>query len=220
MEEIERQGAELSYLMVYPDEYDQSKEYPLVILLHGYGASMYDLASLAPAIHRQGYVYALPNGPIEVEFGPGEYGHSWRPPRGSSSPVDPALIEAMVDRFFDEVMQEHRVPRGRALLLGFSQGGGMTYRCGLRRADLFAGLVALGTGFPEDMKANLPEQRFLPVFIGHGMFDNIERAQQAQAFLSAAGYPITYHEYPIGHEITQHVLDDLVPWVHDVLPPL
>ena len=52
------------------------------------------------------------------------------------------------------------------------------------------------------------------------MFDNIERAQQAQAFLSAAGYPITYHEYPIGHEITQHVLDDLVPWVHDVLPPL
>ena len=34
----------------------------------------------------------------------------------------------------------------------------------------------------------------------------------------AQGYQPLYREYPMGHEITQEVLNDLTPWIHDVLP--
>jgi phospholipase/carboxylesterase len=223
MQAIERQGKDLEYLMVYPDEYDGQKAYPIIILLHGYGASMYDLSSLAPAIDRQSYIYACPNGPITVDFGDGQYGYSWRPPRGSDleeTGVGPT-IEGMLEGFCEGVMAEHRVAQTKAILLGFSQGGSMTYRLGLRRPDLFAGLIALSCSLSDDVKHSLSAQTTrLPIFIGHGIYDNIERAQQARSSLEDLGYPLAYHEYPIGHEITQHVLDDLIPWVHNVLAPL
>ena len=38
-------------------------------------------------------------------------------------------------------------------------------------------------------------------------------------FLKAEGYSPEYHEYPMGHEINQDVLNDLVPWLKRVLPP-
>lgn len=220
MQAVERQGKDLAYLMVYPENYDAQQKYPLVILLHGYGAHMYDLSSLTPTIDPQRFIYACPNGPIEVDFGMGQFGYSWRPPRDASSSIDAGTIEKMVEDFFEEVMTEHQVPKGHALLFGFSQGGGMTYRLGLRQPKLFAGLVVLGSSLPDDVKTNLSSERKLPIFIGHGIYDNIERAQQARASLEERGYPLTYHEYPIGHEITQHILDDLVPWIHSVLTPL
>ena len=45
------EGKGLKYLTVLPDEYDEAKRYPLVIMLHGFGANMQDLAGLAPVIH-------------------------------------------------------------------------------------------------------------------------------------------------------------------------
>ena len=64
METIEHQGKNLLYLTVHPDNYRPKERYPLIILLHGYGANMYDLATLAPGIDREGYVYACPNAPV------------------------------------------------------------------------------------------------------------------------------------------------------------
>ena len=52
------QGRTLAYLMVEPDGYTAEVDYPLVVLLHGFGASMDDLAGLCPAIDRGGYLYA------------------------------------------------------------------------------------------------------------------------------------------------------------------
>ena len=48
----------------------------------------------------------------------------------------------------------------------------------------------------------------------------VDRAHAALTFLRGAGYAPEYHEYNIGHEISTEVLNDLVPWVSAVLPPL
>ena len=108
------------------------------------------------------------------------------------------------------------------MLLGFSQGGGLTYRFGLPRPDRFAGLAALSCSLrdPDAVKQSLPEVRDQNIFIAHGTQDNPERAQEASEFLKSEGYSPLYKEYNMGHEITQEVLDDLVPWIHQVLPPL
>ena len=68
------EGSGLQYITIVPDEYDSDSTYPLVVMLHGFGANMQDLAGLAPAINDTGYVYACPNAPIPFELGPGQTG--------------------------------------------------------------------------------------------------------------------------------------------------
>ena len=225
MQAEKHQGKGLEYLTVVPDDYDENRRYPLVIMVHGFGANMQDLAGLAPAINARGYVYACPNAPIAFDLGAGHAGYGWASPRGESTPEEYATAESLLGEFFDEVFQQFFVGPGNALLLGFSQGGGMTYRCGLTRPDTFAGLVALSATLPEKniLEERLPADRTQPIFIAHGLSDPLiptETAQEAKAFLEGAGYSPEYHEYAMAHEISGEVLRDVVPWIAQVLPPL
>lgn len=100
----------------------------------------------------------------------------------------------------------------------------MTYRCGLGRPDVFAGLVALSSVLPDldVLRERLPPERTQQVFIAHGLFDDlvtVDRAQQARAFLEEAGYRPAYREYPMAHEISPDLVADLAGWLHRVLPP-
>ena len=82
------EGKDLMYLVVEPDDYSPDVNYPLVILLHGFGASMDDLAGLCPAIFRRGYLYACPNAPMPFAICPGMTGYGWTPRRGQGTPED------------------------------------------------------------------------------------------------------------------------------------
>ncbi len=220
-------GKSLLYVTILPEEYDQSRSYPLIILLHGYGSHMYDLANISPAIDPRSYVYVCPNGPIPVLIGEGMMGYSWRPGRDDGGPPEAQeaqaqRVEGMLQEFFTEVMERYKTSSGRAVLIGFSQGGTVTYNLGLGRPDLFAGVACLSTGIndPTLVRSRLPAQRTQPVFIAHGTQDNPERARSARALLEEAGYRPEYHEYNMGHEISDAVMADLSPWVRRVLPAL
>ncbi len=82
MQAEQHQGAGLKYLTITPDGYDPELPYPLMIMLHGFGANMQDLAGLAPAISATGYVYACPNAPIHFDLGGGHIGYGWTSPPG------------------------------------------------------------------------------------------------------------------------------------------
>ena len=218
------EGPGLQYLSVLPDGYDPEKSYPLVIMLHGFGANMHDLANLAPAINSAGYVYACPNAPIPFNLGQGHAGFGWMTPRGGSTPEEIAKSEGLLADFFTEVLEKFSVTPGNSLLLGFSQGGGMTYRCGLGRADTFAGLAALSATLPEaeELDSKLPARRSQPIFVAHGRYDQMieeSTAHAAKDYLEGAGYSPEFHVYNMGHEISGEVLADLVPWIASVLPP-
>ena len=218
------EGSGLKYLTILPDGYDPAASYPLVVMLHGFGANMHDLASLAPTINPTGYIYACPNAPIPFNLGMGHAGFGWMTPRGGSTPEEVAKSESLLSDFFDEVLQKFGVAPGNALLLGFSQGGGMTYRCGLGRADTFAGLAALSATLPDaaELDGKLPEERNQPVFVAHGRYDQMiaeTTAYAAKDYLEGAGYSPEFHVYDMGHEISGELLGDLVPWITAVLPP-
>jgi phospholipase/carboxylesterase len=92
------------------------------------------------------------------------------------------------------------------------------------RPEMFAGLVILSGALrnPEALLPHLPVKRDQRIFIAHGTHDAVvpvELSRNAVDFLEAQGYQPLYREYPMGHEITQEVLNDLTPWIHATLPP-
>lgn len=219
------QGTGLKYITILPDDYDPAVSYPLVIMLHGFGANMTDLSGLASVINDTGYVYACPNAPLTFNLGMGHSGYGWYPPRGQASPQQVQEAEALLAGFFHEVFQELKTTPGQAVLLGFSQGGGMTYRCGLGRPDAFAGLVALSASMPnpQELEPKLPSGREQPIFVAHGTADSLvslESARATRQFLEGAGYRPEYHEYEMAHQISDEVIQDLAPWLAKVLPPV
>ena len=224
MEAIERRGDALQYLAVEPDGYDPDKQYPLVVLLHGFGSNMSDLAGLCPSIDPEGYVYICPNAPISMQVGLGAVGYAWTQPGDSGTPDEADRAEQLISTLMDEVTEQYRVEAGQVVLGGFSQGGMMTYRCGLTNPGMFRAVVALSARVSDSdsLRERLPADRSQPIFIAHGTADTmiaVEDARQARRFLEAEGYEPRYEEYAMGHEITQGVLDDLAPWVRSVLPP-
>ena len=101
----------------------------------------------------------------------------------------------------------------------------MTYRMGLERPDKFVALVALSASLPdpEILRPRLPDHRKQPVFVAHGLHDqmvSMDSARRTRDFLDAENYNLSYNEYSMGHEIPVEVLRDMVPWMEALLPPL
>jgi phospholipase/carboxylesterase len=224
MKTVESRGSSLEYLTVFPDDYEVGQPYPMIICLHGRGSDMRDLAGLAPAIDQRGYLYVCPNAPVTIAIGPGFTGRAWYEPGGDPTPAAMEQALTALDGVVRDVFARYRVAAGQATLLGFSQGGAMTYRYGMLRPELFAGLVILSGALrnPEALLPHLPATRDQPLFIAHGTHDpvvSVDLSRDAVDFLEAQGYRPLYREYPMGHEINLEVINDLTPWIHDVLPP-
>lgn len=218
------QGDSLKYVTIEPDGYEADRVYPLVVLLHGYGSHMGDLSSLSDMIDPSGYVYTMPNAPIEVSLGYGMVGYAWAHPVEGGCSDGTRDSEKRLYGYFKEVMGQYGVKPGDAVLGGFSQGGMMTYGTGLARPDVFRGLICLSgkvTG-SDILRQKLPAKRTQSIFVSHGRQDtiiSIEDARVAKQFLDHEGYTPEYREYDMGHEISAEVLEDLTRWLRNVLPP-
>ncbi|MBI3329950.1 MAG: alpha/beta fold hydrolase, partial [Nitrospinae bacterium] len=173
MKAVESRGSTLEYLTVFPDDYEAGVPYPMIVCLHGFGADMRDLAGLASAIDQTGYLYICPNAPLAVPIGPGHTGRAWYEPGGNTNPAAVERALTALDALTREVLEQYQVPAGRALLLGFSQGGALTYRYGLPRPEMFTGLVVLSGALrnPEALLAHLPATQEQRIFIAHGTDD-------------------------------------------------
>jgi len=224
MKAVESRGSTLEYLTVYPDHYEAGQAYPIIVCLHGRGADMRDLAGLAPAIDQTGYLYVCPNAPVTIAIGPGYTGRAWYEPGGNPSPAAMEQALTALDGVIRDVFAEHQASAGRAILLGFSQGGAMTYRYGMLRPEMFAGLAILSGALrhPESLLPHLPATRDQRILVAHGTHDTsvpVDLSRDAVTFLEAQGYQPMYREYPMGHEINIEVLNDLIPWLRETLPP-
>ena len=228
MQAKQHQGKTLHYIAIEPDGYDPDRDYPMIILLHGFGAHMGDLAGIAPEIDTDGYIYIFPNAPIPFEIGPGATGYGWTYPRRIPQELrradDVDSVVEMLATLVDEVTEHYATRPGQVVLGGFSQGGMMTYRYGLPNPDKFRGLAALSAVAPDEetMRERLPDSRAQPIFVAHGTADmviEVQMARDTRDFLKAEGYAPVYREYPMAHEISSQALDDLSAWIHEVLPP-
>jgi phospholipase/carboxylesterase len=203
--------------------------FPTILALHGWGASAQDLLGLAPFLHGGEALVVCPEGPVAFEIQPGFLGHGWFPIR-TGRPPDPAEFARgaeLLRGFLDELPRRHPVNPRKLVVLGFSQGGVMAYDLVLRDPERFAGLVALSSWLPRELLASVtarPELAQLPVFVAHGSEDPMLPVAMGQASrdgLLGLGVPVTYREYPMGHEVRPELLRDLVEWLESkVLSPI
>ena len=214
MEARTYKGEDLSYLVVEPDGFEPDQEYPAIFLLHGYGSNMRDLAGLSPSIGRERHIYICPNAPIKMELAPGVSSYAWMELGAGGAGTAVTILSTLLDK----VSEQYRLMPGKSVLGGFSQGGMLAFEFGLPRADIFAGLVSLSGRMidPAGIRSSLPEGRDQSVFIAHGTRDgmiSVDQGRESRDFLIGEGYDPEYHEYDMAHEVTQDVLDDLVPWI-------
>jgi phospholipase/carboxylesterase len=111
------------------------------------------------------------------------------------------------------------VAPARVILAGFSQGGAVALHVGLRHSARLGGLLALSAYLPlaHAVAAEAsPAGRETAVFLAHGTQDDlipVARARLGREDLAALGSPVEYHEYPIGHTVSDAEVRDLAAWL-------
>lgn len=188
---------------------------PLVILLHGRGATEVDILGLADLLP-PGPTYAAVRAPI-AEGG----GYAWFENRGVGRPVADSLTQTT--SWFRSWLDDFTPPARPVVLIGFS--GGAAFAGGLALADpgRYAGMAILYGTLPFDAGMPTTPARLagLPVFLAHGQHDSVIPAElQARTWtylLGESGAPTTARRDPIGHTISPTALDDLGRWLTERL---
>jgi phospholipase/carboxylesterase len=208
MRKQQLRAAGLDFLEFEPDL--PRGDLPLVLGLHGRGASGEDLAGMTGWLSPEAYRFVTPNGPLPVENAPWEGGHAWYV-IGQQQVSTIAHSRDLLLALVEELEERYATPRERIALVGFSQGAVMALDVGLRSVRPFGGLVAM-SGYlhaPETFGPALRAGYDRRVLLLHGTYDEVmtvDGARLARDVLEAAGLEPEYHELPIGHQVTSNAL--------------
>ncbi len=195
----------LRHLVRVPSRRPDSDALPMVVLIHGRGADMNDLADVAPMLDAAGGCrFVFPNAPKPFEPYPGmAMGWTWFE---GWPPLHDSVVESRAEmlRFLEEATQKYPTPDGKLVVAGFSQGALMSLDSGLRATPKPAGIIAMSGGLYEQDLPDLRNHAGLPVLIAHGSADEVvpvTYARRARHVLETAGLDVEYHEYPMGHQV-------------------
>jgi polyhydroxybutyrate depolymerase len=154
--------------VVLPRDYDGTPR-PLVILLHGYGASggAQDLyLGLSRTARQRGIVTVIPDG---TQNAGGQ--RFWNATEAcclfGATPVDDV---AYVNALVDEAIATYAIDDSRVYLFGHSNGGFMSHRLACETPERFAAIVTLaGTTFSDEADCASPEA--ISLLHVHGTLD-------------------------------------------------
>lgn len=204
-------GSTSPYVVFVPKDYDGTKEYPVILFLHGAGETK------NPKAKKEGKM------PVEVGIGPAikkrekdfpfivviprAEGFGWA---ANSENAKRALA------MLDEVMKEYKIDPKRQYLTGLSMGGMGTWSIATAMPDRFAAIVPIcGRGDPK-MAEKLKD---LPCWAFHGDADptvNVSGSRDMIEAIKKAGGNPKYTEYPkVGHNSWDmaYGTDELYKWL-------
>jgi predicted esterase len=177
-------GATIDYALWLPSGYDQARNWPLIVFLHGSGEGKNWKAPTAV----QASVPVLGDRadlPFLVAF-----------PLMRGSWSISALAERDVLDTIADVQQHYAVDPDRVHLVGLSLGGFAAWRLACRYPDRFASLTVFCGGGEPELAVNL---RHIPVRVYHGAQDGsvpVDHSREMVAALREVGLPVDYAELP------------------------
>jgi phospholipase/carboxylesterase len=207
-----------------------------VIWLHGLGADGNDFVPIVPELGLDeagcgALRFVFPHAPvIPVTINGGYRMRAWYDILGAdlARREDLAGLQASQQAIAALIDQEiaRGIPASRIVLAGFSQGCAMSLLTGLRYPHRLAGIVGLSGYLPlADSTAAQADaaNRGVPVLMAHGRLDPVvplTRGQAARDMLTALGYPVEWHEYPMEHSVCPDEIDAVAAFIKRVLPRL
>lgn len=188
-----------------------------LILIHGRGASAYDILELGILLGGDNCAILAPQAASNTW-----YPYSFLAPIQNNEPYLSSALQ-MVSDLVAEV-EAAGIPAERIILAGFSQGACLASEFTARNARRYGGLLAFSGGLigpedtPRDYAGTLDST---PVFIGCSDTDfhiPLARVNETAAVLSALGANVNEKIYPgMGHTIIQDELDQAQKIVDGVL---
>jgi phospholipase/carboxylesterase len=197
------------------------KNPPVIFMLHGYGSDENDLFSFAGELPDKYTIisakapYALPG------MGNAWYSINFEAPQGKFSNTEEGIRSRdLVLTFIDECINVYQLDKDKVSLLGFSQGGIISYALAMSYPERFDQVIALSAYvdkslFIDDYTDKLHQH--LRIFATHGSQDPVipvEWARKNKPFLSRFTDKTNYSEYPIGHGINPDILVKLMRWLN------
>lgn len=205
----------LPYFMYVPKDYDESKEYPVVIVLQRAGkdeqSSRETMLELVPYLftnsNREAYesIVIAAQSPVDMGWG---YGY------GDDYETDSAKALIGLVGMLD---QNYSVNRDKIYLIGASMGGYGVWDLLIRHNNVFAAGITICAG-ADASKAEILKDT--PIYVFHGDEDTVVLPREARnmvaAIRAAGGKKIQYVEYrKLGHEIWDDamVTSGLLDWL-------
>lgn len=209
------EGLALKFL-IQPPKIKTSKQ-KAIILLHGVGSNEEDLFSLAKYLPADFWIIS-PRG--YYTLGTGRY--AWYEVGFSSgTPEINSLQEEnsrkIIIQFIEQLKNKYQIED--IYLGGFSQGAIMSYSIGLTDPKILKGIIALSGRILHEIRpgvVNNPQLQQLKVFIAHGSQDGtlpVFYAKEAIEYLKQLNINPEYHEFQMGHQISNDVLDAINKWL-------
>lgn len=205
-----------------------------VVLLHGYGANAYDLASLGDELKLGSKVrFVFPQGHLSVPIGPMMAGNAWFPidmvaherAALTGQPVDYSQVRPKGM----DVAQGHILNLLKALnvrvedliLGGFSQGAMLSVDTALELPIRPKGLLILSGVLVDRARVSGEGEKHkgLKYFQSHGSLDPIlpfSGAIQLSETLDQAGWNGSLYEFKGGHEIPGAVIREMTSFIKDL----
>lgn len=203
-----------------------------VIWLHGLGASGDDFAAIVPELDLNGCApirFVFPHAPtMPVTINNGYVMPAWYDifaadlVRREDAPGIQASARAIEALIADQVARG--IPAEHIVLAGFSQGCAMSLHAGLRHSARLAGIMALSGYLPlaTSLAAERsPANQHTPIFMAHGTADPVvvlARAEDSRQALTALGYKVLWHTYPMPHSVHPQEVADISQFLQTVLP--
>lgn len=206
-----------------------------VIWMHGLGADGYDFVPMVPELNLPASArvrFVFPHAEVRpVTVNAGYAMRAWYDireltPEGRD---DEAGLNASRARIETCIAAERAagIPAARIVVGGFSQGGALALHAGLRHAEKLCGIVALSCYLPlrDRLAAEVhAANRQTPILMCHGREDVVVLpafGEQSRDVMLAAGLPVEWRPYPMGHSLCRPEIFDISAWLkyHLALEP-
>jgi predicted peptidase len=216
------EGKSLPYRILYPDDFDTTKQYPLILFLHGAGERGSDNKSqlvhggsfFADEKIRKEY-------PAVVVFPQCAAGSYWasvditrhenKPPEFSFAPgATPTEPMFLTIQLLDSLLCKDWIDASQILIGGLSMGGMGTFELLYRRPEVFAAAFPIcGGGNPDFIN---PEVKNVRVYAFHGEDDGVVSVEYSKKMIEAfvaAGVDARLTIYPgVGHNAWDYVFEE------------
>lgn len=227
---ISSSGDTLDYRVLFPENYDTGKDYPLLLFLHGagergsdnekqltHGADLFltdENRRNLPAI------VVFPQCPedkywidISIRSQLGGKGD----PDFKESIKNPSEELALVNELVEELIQKESVDQRRMYVMGLSMGGFGTFETLARWPEKYAAAVGICGGGNISLTKNYADQT--AVWITHGAMDDVVPvvlSQRLYQALNEQGANVKYTEFPEANHNAwdpTFAIPELLPWV-------